>query len=230
MKKILLASAVTSAMLLPSLATADLSATAGVVSDYTFNGVSQTDNSPALQIGLDYGTDDFYVGTWASNVDFGDDTFAEVDLYAGKYFQFSQAVGFDAGIAYYTYHGETDEGNYAEAYGKLGFASEFGQTEANLWYAWDYAGSDEAHSVVMLAHSYEVAAGHTLRLSVDQSMYMDSDVKDWAGESSYTHYRLGYSTSVEGFDLSLAIEDTSQDDEDTADARVVAGVSHTYAF
>lgn len=238
MKKILLASAVTSAMLLPSLASADLSANVSLVSDYTFNGVSQTDNSPALQVGLDYGTDDFYVGTWVSNVDFGDDTAAEVDLYAGKYFQMSQAVGIDTGVAYYTYHGDSDDSDgyesldssYAEVYGKLGFASEFGQTEANLWYAWDYAGIGEAHAVAMLAHSYEVAAGHTLRLSVDQSMYMDSDVKGWAGESSYTHYRLGYSTSIEGFDLSLAVEDTSQDDVDTADARVVAGVSHTYAF
>ena len=72
MKNIVLASAVTSAMLLPNFAAADLSATVGVVSDYTFNGVSQTDNAPALQLGLDYGTDDFYVGTWASNVEWGD--------------------------------------------------------------------------------------------------------------------------------------------------------------
>lgn len=239
MKKILLATAVTSAMLLPSLASAELSATAGVVSDYTFNGVSQTDNAPALQLGLDYGTDDFYVGTWASNVDFGDDTVAELDVYLGKYFQISQAAGFDTGISYYTYHGDSDNSDdgyasndsaYAEVYGKFGLESEFGYSEFNLWYAWDYFGYGEEHAIAMLAHSYEVAEGHTLRLSVDQSMFMDSDVKDWAGESSYTHYRLGYETSVEGFDLSLAVEDTSMDDNNTADARIVAGVSHTYEF
>jgi uncharacterized protein (TIGR02001 family) len=232
MKKILLATAVTSAMLLPSFASADLSATVGVVSDYTFNGVSQTDNGPALQLGLDYGTDDFYAGTWASNVDFGGDTVAELDVYLGKYFQLSQAASVDTGISYYTYHGEDSsaEGNYAEAYGKFGLASEFGQTELNLWYAWDYFGAGEGHAVAMVAHSYEVAEGHTLRLSADQSMFMDSDVKGWGGESSYTHYRLGYETSVEGFDLSLAVEDTSMEDNDAADARIVAGVSHTYQF
>ena len=72
-----------------------------------------------------------------------------------------------------------------------------------------------------------------MRLSVDQSTSMnkDSDVKGPGhGESSYTHYRLGYETSVKGFDLSLAVEDTSQKDVDAADLRVVAGVSHSYAF
>jgi uncharacterized protein (TIGR02001 family) len=245
MKKILLATAVTSAMLLPSLAAADLSATAGIVSDYTFNGVSQTDNSPALQVSLDYGTDDFYVGTWASNVDFdGDqDTNIEWDFYVGKYFQVSQTFSVDTGIAYYTYHGQDNEAGpgtasddfaYPEVYGKFGLASDYGQTELNLWYTWDYFGYGEGHSVAMLAHSYEVVEGHTLRASVDQSMFSDSDVKNWGGESSYNHYRLGYETSVEGFDLSLAVETTDIDEDndpnDVATTRIVAGVSHTYAF
>lgn len=232
-EKKLLVSAVTTAMMLPSLASADLSATVGVVSDYTFNGVSQTDNGPALQLGLDYAMDnDVYVGTWASNVDFGDDTFAELDVYLGKYFQISQAASFDTGIAYYTYHGESssEDGNYAEVYGKFGIESEFGFSEFNLWYAWDYFGYGEEHAIDMLAHSYEVVEGHTIRLSVDQSMFMDSDVKDWGDKSSYTHYRLGYETSYEGFDFELAVEDTSIDDDNTADLRFVAGVSHTYEF
>jgi uncharacterized protein (TIGR02001 family) len=242
MKKILLATAVTSAMLLPSLASADVSATVGVVSDYTFNGVTQTDNGPALQLGLDYAGDDFYVGSWASNVDFGDDTNIEWDFYAGKYFQISQAFSVDTGIAYYTYHGQTSEDNatpsdalaYPEIYAKTGFASDLGQTELNLWYSWDYFGEGGGHTIAMLAHSYEVVEGHSLRLSVDQSISDNEDKWSWYGESSYTHYRLGYETSVKGFDLSLAVETTDVDEDvdtnNTADARIVAGVSHTYAF
>ena len=246
MKKTLLACAVSTAVMLPSLASAELSTTVALVSDYTFNGISQTDNSPALQASLDYGTDDFYIGTWASNVDFGDDTFAEVDFYGGKYFQVSQAVSIDTGIAYYTYHGQTNEAesapgaddaigassdsSYAEVYGKFGFASELGQTELNLWYAWDYAGAGEGHNVAMLAHSYEVAEGHTLRASIDQSMYMDSDVKWDGNKSSYVHYRLAYETSYKGFDFDIAAEDTTIDDNDSADARIVAGVSYTFGL
>jgi uncharacterized protein (TIGR02001 family) len=239
MKKVLLSTAVSTALLLPTLASAEMSTTVAVVSDYTFNGVSQTDNSPALQIGLDYGTDDFYVGAWGSNVDYGDadDTTLEFDVYGGKYFQLSETVGVDAGIAYYTYHGDSDNDDgyvsmdsaYGEVYGLFGFASEFGQSEFNLWYAWDYAGTEAGHVVTMLAHSYDVAEGHTLRLSVDQSTSLDDEKFNWGGDASYTHYRLAYSTSIEGFDLEVAAEDTSLD-SDASDARIVAGVSRTFAF
>lgn len=240
MKKTLLACAISTAAMLPTLANAELSSTVGIVSDYTFNGVSQTDNSPALQASLDYDATDFYVGTWASNVDFGedDDTVLEVDVYLGKYFEVTPAVGIDVGLSYYTYHGDSDNDDdyvsmdsaYAEAYGLFGFASGLGQTEVNFWYAWDYAGESNDHVVTMLAHSYDVAEGHTLRLSIDQSMYMDSDVKGWGDESSYVHYRLAYQTSYEGFDFEVAAEDTSIDDVDTADARIVAGVSYNFGF
>lgn len=238
MKKTLLACAVSTAVMLPSLASADLTSTVGIVSDYTFNGVSQTDNDPALQASLDYGTDDFYVGTWASNVDFGEneDTNIEWDFYAGKYFQLSQAASIDTGIAYYTYHGQdnevdqvaSDDYAYPEIYAKTGFASEFGQTEFNLWYSWDYFGLGGGHTVAMLAHSYDVAEGHTLRLSVDQSHSEDEKKWQWDGTDSYVHYRLAYQTSFEGFDFEVAAEDTSMTDVDTADARIVAGVSYTF--
>jgi uncharacterized protein (TIGR02001 family) len=240
MKKTLLACAVSTAVMLPSLASAELSTTVSLVSDYTFNGVSQTDGDPALQASLDYGINDFYVGTWASNVDFGDneDTNIEWDFYAGNYFQLSQAVSIDTGIAYYTYYGQDDkDGNtasdeyaYPEIYAKGGFASALGQTELNLWYSWDYFGYGGGHTVAMLAQSYDVAEGHTLRLSIDQSASMDEDKWSWYGESSYIHYRLEYQTSYEGFDFVVAAEDTDVDDVKNADARIVAGVSYTFGL
>jgi len=240
MKKILLACAVSSAAMLPSLASAELSSTVGVVSDYTFNGISQTDNGPALQASLDYDGEHFYTGAWASSVDFGDDedTEVELDFYAGKYFQLSQAVSFDAGIAYYTYHGQdnkddqtaSDDLAYPEVYAKTGFASGLGQTELNLWYSWDYFGAGDGHSVVMLAHSVDVVENHTLRVSIDQSTFDDSDV-DWDDNSSYVHYRLAYQTSYKNFNFELAAEDTDiseGENENLADARIVAGVSYTF--
>lgn len=103
----------------------------------------------------------------------------------------------------------------------------------NLWYAWDYFGFGEEHNVAMLAHSYEVAEGHTLRASIDQSTYMNSDANYWGGETSYVHYRLAYETSYEGFDFEVAAEDTSIEEgllADRADARIVAGVSYNFGF
>ena len=240
MKKTLLACAVSTAVMLPSLASAELSTTVGLVSDYTFNGVSQTGGDPALQASLDYGINDFYVGTWASNVDFGDneDTNIEWDFYAGNYFQLSQAVSIDAGIAYYTYHGQdnevdrtaSDDYAYPEVYAKGGFASALGQTELNLWYSWDYFGLGGGHTVAMLAQSYDVAEGHTLRLSIDQSVSQDESKWQWDGTDSYVHYRLEYLTSYEGFDFVVAAEDTTQTDVKAADARIVAGVSYTFGL
>ncbi len=233
------------ALAISTSAMADLSATGTLASDYTFNGVSQTDSSPALQGSFDYSqASGLYAGTWASNVDFGDDTNLEWDFYVGQYLELTDTVSVDAGIAHYTYHGQdasvaeekadSSDGNYSEVYSKFGFASEFGQSELNLWYAWDYFGSGEGHYIVMAAHSYEVAPGHTLRASIDQSTSTASDktVLGWNGEASYMHYRLAYQTSFEGFDFEVAAEDTdiASSYGDTADARIVATVSRSFGF
>jgi uncharacterized protein (TIGR02001 family) len=107
-----------------SVIAGELSTTVNATSDYTFNGISQTDNDPALQASLDYAANDaWYVGAWASNVDFGraDDTWLELDVYAGKYVELTDRVSVDAGIAYYTYPGDnaSDEYDYPEIYTNL---------------------------------------------------------------------------------------------------------------
>ena len=55
-----------------SMAHADLSGTLTAVSDYDFRGVTQTAQDPALQGSIDWAAESgFYVGAWASNIDFG---------------------------------------------------------------------------------------------------------------------------------------------------------------
>ena len=56
-----------------------LSYNIGLASDYVFRGVSQTDENAQIFGGVDLTAGKFYAGTWASNVDFGDDTDAEID-------------------------------------------------------------------------------------------------------------------------------------------------------
>ena len=66
MKKHLIALSLSSLLAVCGMAHADLSATVTAASDYTFNGVSQTDTGPALQASLDYAmSDGWYAGTWA---------------------------------------------------------------------------------------------------------------------------------------------------------------------
>lgn len=232
MNKSLLALAVSGLFMFAQTAQAGVSATVTAASDYTFNGVSQTGNDPALQGSLDYADDaGWYVGSWASNVDFGggDDTNLEWDFYAGQYFQLTDVVSLDAGIAYYTYHGDdvSSDYNYPELYTKFGFANDLGQTEFNFWYSWDYFGVDADHYIAMVAHTFTIAEGHDIRISFDRSTSMDRELYSWDNDSSYNHARIAYMTSYAGFDFTLAAEDTSMN-SDNADARVVFSVARTF--
>lgn len=88
----------------------------GAVSDYRFRGVSQTMDDPAIQGGADLSYGALYAGTWASNVDFGGPTHAEVDLYGGVR---PSLAGFnlDIGAIAYLYPGQASGAheNYVEA-------------------------------------------------------------------------------------------------------------------
>ena len=60
---------------------------AGVFSDYTFRGISQTNRKPAFQGGFDVAhSSGFYAGNWNSNVDSGlyNGANIEMDFYGGS--------------------------------------------------------------------------------------------------------------------------------------------------
>jgi uncharacterized protein (TIGR02001 family) len=234
MNKSFIAIATSCLLTISTTAAADITSTVNLASDYTFNGVSQTGNDPALQASLDYaGNSGFYAGTWASNVDFGsgEDTNIEWDVYAGQYFQLDKKIGLDAGIAYYTYHGDnaSDTYNYPEAYAKFGYNSSMGNTELNFWYSWDYFGLDVSHYIAMVAHTVEVAPGHSIKLSFDRSTSADENKWSWDNKAAYNHYRAEYMTNFKGFDFNLAVEDTNMN-MNIADTRVVLSVSHTFSL
>ncbi|KZN45087.1 TorF family putative porin [Pseudoalteromonas luteoviolacea] len=211
----------------------DWSSTITGASDYTFNGISQTENDFALQASLDYSNSEtnWYAGSWASNVDFDNGTDVEVDVYFGRTWTLTESLSLDTGIAYYSYHGGDDssDSNYPEAYTKFGFDNALGTTEFNFWYSWDYAGLDEKHTITTLSHTFEVAENHDISLSYTVSNYVGGD-ETWDGtDSSYHHYEIAYSTSLAGFDLAIAAEDTSID-SDTSDERIAFSVSRTFDF
>src|SRR5690554_6265151 len=66
------------------------SANVAVTTDYTFRGISQTLEEPAVQGGMDLEhPSGLYLGTWGSSVNFGEDLTAgpraqlELDVYGG---------------------------------------------------------------------------------------------------------------------------------------------------
>ena len=79
-----------------------LSANVGLTSDYVFRGISQTAEGPAIQGGFDATCGMFYVGTWASALDFDDAAHLEIDIYAGIKPK-TGPVTWDLGVIYYAY-------------------------------------------------------------------------------------------------------------------------------
>ncbi len=76
--------------------------------NYMFRGVSQTNDNPAIQGGLDYVHPlGFYLGVWGSNVDLGIGTSVEID-YKGGYAQTFGDFKIDVGALYYSYPGWND--------------------------------------------------------------------------------------------------------------------------
>jgi uncharacterized protein (TIGR02001 family) len=219
-------------------AQADISLTNTVVSDYTLNGISQTQGNPALQVSLDWGgMDGLYAGIWTSRVDFGtaDKTSNEVDYYVGKYWQLNEKTGLDVGIAYYSYHGASfsDDYNYPEAHAKFSYNSSFGDSELNFWFTNNYGNLGADNSVVVLAHKFKVAEGHNIRLIYKHSTSHDEEKFAWGGSNnkSYDHYRVEYITNWKGLDINLAAEDTNDiADFYDADSRIVLSVGKTFNF
>ncbi|WP_419815638.1 TorF family putative porin [Glacieibacterium sp.] len=94
----------------------------GIVSDYRFRGVSQSDKEFAVQGGISVAhSSGLYAGTWASSLA-GWGTFGgsntELDLYGG----YKLPVGggtLDVGLTWYMYPGGADDTDFAEPYAKL---------------------------------------------------------------------------------------------------------------
>jgi uncharacterized protein (TIGR02001 family) len=131
MRKLLLASAVSTAFSLPfavlpqPAAAADaapsytLTANVGIFSQYIFRGLTQTNTKPAIQGGLDFTHESgFYLGTWLSNISWLTDSPTvtgyksaplEWDFYGGYRGTFGKSdFGYDVGLLQYYYPGSHD--------------------------------------------------------------------------------------------------------------------------
>ena len=112
MKQLMIGSAATAMLFCGGVSANEVEANIALSTDYVFRGFSQTDENPAISGGFDYAFDSgFYLGTWASNVDFGNDTSIEIDLYAGYAFDLTDSVSLDLSAVQFIYPDETDSSN-----------------------------------------------------------------------------------------------------------------------
>lgn len=209
MKKTLLTVAVLGALFAGSQAQAGASANVGVTSNYIWRGVTQTDDGPAVQAGLDYATDGgLYVGTWASNVDFPDVyDGAEVDVYAGYKKDLKGDLSFDVGAITYTYPSEDIAFDFTEVYAKAGYKG----VGAEVGYTVDKEGvdTDEGDLYYGLGYSGEFSNGIGYGAKVGRTDYESDALTD------YNHAQLSLTKGFDkAGDVTLAVDDSSLPDTD----------------
>lgn len=104
MKKLLFALLVAAGV---TAAQAEVSGNLGLTSDYRFRGVSQSQNAPAVQGGIDYAhSSGLYIGNWNSSVSsqvYTNGAGVESDLYAGYKKDVYKGITIDVGSYNYFY-------------------------------------------------------------------------------------------------------------------------------
>lgn len=166
---------------------------AAVTSDYVFRGVSQNSEVPAIQGGIDYSwTNGFYVGAWASQVDFDvpGTPNTEVDTYVGYSWDVSDAVNLDFQLVRYNYLDYGSEyGNpaYNELIVKGTFVEDFSATLAytNDVYA---SGTNSLYYGVGYDHAFSNGVGihaNAGRTQFDTDEIGLEDYTDWGAHVSF---------------------------------------------
>jgi len=195
------------ALVVSGSAAAEFSANIGATSNYVWRGATQTDDGAAVSGGIDYAHDSgFYVGTWASNVDFGSGGEVEWDLYGGYAGEVSD-FSYDVGVFYYAYP-DSSNANFAE----LGLSVGYKMLSAGINYTFtsevdDDKGSADAFVEGDLYYyagvSFEVAPTWTIGGTIgyydfDNDGDYDNDAMGDV-DLSYTHYQLDVGKSAGDF-------------------------------
>lgn len=247
MKKRISALFVLGVFALPALAIAaesphSFSGNLKLTTDYLFRGVSQTQNGPAIQGGFDYAhKSGFYVGTWASNVDWvgtKDNNSMELDLYGGYAGSIGEDIGYDVGLIHYYYPGN-----------KIAGAATPDTTEVYVSGSWKFLTLKYSHTVSKYFVAWEGANGESTRGSGYLELNAEYDLGNgWGvsahigrqrvknyGDASYTDWNVGVSKDVGFGTFSLLYSDTNAKDSEytwsgkkVADGRVVLSFSKDF--
>ena len=206
MKKTLLAVALASSLTSFGAVAADkapepdfsLSANIGVVSDYKFRGISQTDGKAAVQGGVDLShKSGAYIGTWASNVSDWTNTGgknAEVDLYGGYRFSLPGDISADAGYILYSYPANQPSSGIKqstqEAYLGLGYGPltyKFSITTGNWFGFCANSGGSTYH---------DLGVAHSLNDKISISAHVGKQDVKCATDYDFVDYKIGATYSI----------------------------------
>ena len=198
-------------------AAADVAGNVTLATDYRFRGISQLKGqfSPAIQGGFDFATDiGFYIGTWASNVNF-DEGAIETDVYGGFKGKINDDLAYDIGVLYYGYPHDGCGGGcespdlaYTEVYGSLTFSNiKFG-----LNYSDDYFAESGKFYYPYVEYAFDPIENLTLSFHLAYNKY-DENQLGLNNEDHYTDWKIQASTKWLGVVWGLAYVDTDLDDD-----------------
>lgn len=208
---------VASAILAGSAAEAATSGSLTLTSDYLFRGLSQTDQEPALQGGIEYAHDSgFYAGVWGSNISWLSDyssaalpinSSVELDGYLGWRGSVGDALKLDAGVYTYYYPGDYPAGFVrpytTEAFlgASLGvFSLKYYHALTNLF---GFADSDGSGYLDASAN-YEFSPGWVLNAHAGRQRVKRTSA------ASYSDWKLGVTRNFDGgWSLAAAYADTN---------------------
>jgi len=190
----------------------EVSANLAITSNYVWRGMTQTSNSPAVQGGIDLSYKGFYLGTWGSNVEFGNtENSLEADFYTG-YAGEAYGIGYDVGIIQYAYPHDSSALNFEEAY--FGLSRDFSVVNLSAKYSF---GLDNAPD------DWEIGA--STNLPADFGLEVGYGDYDTVG----SRYSIALTKSVGKFDLNVAYINFSADAGSSNDEdNIVATISTSF--
>jgi uncharacterized protein (TIGR02001 family) len=212
MKKYLLSVAALAGLLtVPALPAAaqTVSLNAAVTNNYVWRGITQSDEEFAVQGGadLDFGNG-LAIGTWASSVDFNDDTSMELDVY-GSYsgtFGMDSPFGYTVGVIGYFYPDQPDfaDYNFVEIYGGLSAVLGPATATGRLYYSPDLGGQ----------HTFYWTGGIAVPFATFFTASANVGHYDYEFSDGYTDYNVGLAATWQFLTASLTYTGTDIDGAD----------------
>ena len=207
------------------------SASVALTTDYVWRGVSQTNEDPAIQGSFDVAhKSGLYIGAWASNIEFGSDSSAsmELDLYAG----FSNEVDiagldltYDIGWLHYEYPSESGL-NFNEVYFGLA-ASPVENLDLGVYYYHDVGVEHKIGNYYV-----DTTANYTLPgWAWNTQIVTGIAYYDMKGDGApdYWNWKAGLAKDIGDFNVEVAYQDTDESDwGNLGDERVVATISSSF--
>ena len=180
-----------------------LTGNVGLVSDYRYRGISQTQNSRAIQGGVEYGMKGAYIGNWNSSVSselYTNGAGIESDIYGGYKLEIVKGVTVDVGSYNYYYQRaatatnkkyDTNELYAGLTAGPIGV--KYNRSISNYFGVANSVGSQYYQADANVPVPF--VSGLTANAHVGRTKVAGSDTLN------YTDYKVGATYSLKGFDL-----------------------------